>query len=1052
MKQLKHQMAVLLKPLSKHLMLMVLMFSCATMFYANPLEAQQRRTISGVVTEKETGDVLPGVSVSIKGTTRGTMTDIDGRYSIEVDSPNNVLVFSYLGKRIIERPVGSFSTIDIILEDEENVLTEVVYTGYMTQKKADLTGSLAMATAADIEKNPSANAMKSLQGKLPGVHITTNGGDPSEAVTIQIRGLSSLSGNIAPLIVLDGMPTQSLNLRDINSGDIESIQVLKDAASASIYGARASGGVILIQTKKGKDGKVKIDYNGSVSISKVINKPKMMTAEQYGRAEFQAQAYDEYIHGNALNLPRYFKYDWHRDENGLAVLDGISPEEWLNPAQTLRVADTNWMDEIYRTAVSTNHHLTVSSGTDKSKSLFSLGYYNNEGTQIHTFFRQYSARINTEYNLFNNRLRIGENLAASYLKFKGGNETYQAMLNPPVLPVKDDDGNWAGDLYIGDYQNPVRRLTTSKDNHDNFIKVIGNVFADLDIWKGLSARTQFGIDYGSYYNRIIDPVWDETGGRNSNGKNYVRSYQSHRFNYVWTNTLSYNMTFGKHDVNAVVGVEATKFVEEGFAARREGLYLENRDFAHIGVATNADETVLESSADEYTYFSVFGKVNYAFDAKYLFSTTLRRDGSSLFGANNRYGTFPAFSAGWRISSEPFMSNLDFISDLKLRASWGKNGSVQNLPRGYTSTPYVTDYTRTSYPIMGNENGPLWSGYRRTWLGNPDLKWEVTAQTDIAVDYGFFNQRLNGSIGYYFKRTNDILLPVNYIAAMGEGGDPWINAADMNNRGIEFSVSYSNDPKEALQYTISANIGTYKTKIVDLPLNGINRFPGNGMDDIVLGRTPNIIYGWVADGIFQTQEEVDNHAEQPGKAIGRIRYKDLDGNGVIENVDRTYIGITDPDFFGGITFDFKYRDFDLNFFFQGVYGNKVYNNWKVNSDVWYHANLNGKNNEDRILGAWYFNNTNSHIPAMTRITSNDEVRSSSYFVEDGSYLKLRNIELGYTLPSRISKKALIERVRIYASARNLFTIKKSSYSSFDPENPNHQYLTPFSMTFGLNVTF
>lgn len=1023
--------------------------------YANastsPNEQQQGKVVRGVVLE-ETNEPLIGASVYVKGTTTGTTTDIDGKYELQVNSEDAILVFSFLGKITEERSVRGQSMIDVVMTDDVTALSEVVYTGYMTQKKADLTGSLAMATASDIQKNPSANVMKSLQGKLPGVYINTNGGDPLEDVTVQIRGLSSLSGGIKPLIVLDGMPTESLNLRDINAGDIESIQVLKDAASASIYGARASGGVILVQTKKGEAGKTKIEYNGSVSFNKVIDRPKVMNAEQYGRAIFQVQAYDDYVFGKAMALPNYFEYDWSRNENGFAVLNSVRRAEWLNADQTLRVADTNWMDEIYQTAMMTNHHLTISKGSDKSKSLFSLGYYDNEGTQIHTFFRQYSARVNTEYNLLNNRLKIGENISLSYLKFKGGNETFLSMVAPPVVPVHDVDGGWAGDLLIGDYQNPVRILTMSKDNHDNFMKVIGNVYADLNIWKGLSARTQYGIDYGSYYNRIIDGKWDETGGRNSNGENYVKSYQSHRFNYVWTNTLSYNLNTGKHSVDAVVGSEVTKYVEEGFSARREGLYLEDRDFAHIGVATNTAKTQLASSADEFTYFSLFGKVNYSFDAKYLLSATLRRDGSSLFGANNRYGTFPAFSAGWRINNESFMKDIHVISDLKLRASWGQNGSVQGLPRGYTKTPFTTDYDGTAYPISGNETGALWSGYRRTWLGNADLKWETTEQTDLAVDFGFLNQRINGSLGYYFKKTTDLLVQTPYIAAMGEGGEPWYNGAAMNNKGVEFSISYSNDPKEAFQYTITANVGTYKTEIIDVPENVINKYPGDGVYDLVLGRTPNIIYGMVADGIFRTQEEVDNHAEQTGKGIGRLRYKDLDGNGKIDDYDRTYIGITDPDFFGGLTVDLKYRDFDMNLFFQGVYGNQVYNNWKERSDLWTIGNLSGANHEDRILRAWYFDNQNSDIPAMSSFAANEEVKTSSYFVEDGSYLKLRNIEFGYTIPAKLTKKALIERLRLYVSARNLFTLKKAGYSSFDPENPNHKYLTPFSMTFGLNLTF
>ncbi|WP_019538180.1 SusC/RagA family TonB-linked outer membrane protein [Proteiniphilum acetatigenes] len=1031
-------------------------FTLYTFAAQTPNQIQQAKTIRGVVTEQNTNDPLPGTSVYVKGTTVGTITDMDGRYQLNVPSEDAVLVFSFIGKRTVEQSVRGATVIDVVMEDDATMLEELVYTGYMTQRKADLTGSVSMATSSDIIKNPSANAMKALQGKLSGVHITTNGGNPAEDVNIQIRGLSSLSGGVKPLIVLDGMPTENLNLRDINSGDIESIQILKDAASASIYGARASGGVILIQTKKGKEGAISVEYNGSVSFSSVVNKPRLMNAEEYGIAAFRAQAYDEKVYGVSMSLPTTYDFTWHRNDNELAVLDGVKPAEWLNPEQTVRGSDTDWMDEIFRTAMMTNHQVTVSQGTDRSKSLFSLGYYNNEGTQIHTFFRQYSVRANTEYALLNNRLKIGENIALTYLQYRNSNETRWAMINPPAGPVYDINGNWAGAPGFDDFTNPVRLLTMNKDNINNYVKIIGNIFLDLDIWKGISARTQFGVDYGNAYNRAVDGIWSETGGRNSDGENYVGSYQSHPLSYVWTNTLSYTLNTGRHSLDAVAGTEFTRFVQEGFSARREGIYLEDRDFAHIGVTTGTKYS-LGSSADEYVYLSLFGKVNYALDSKYLLSFTLRRDGSSLFGANNRYGIFPAVSAGWRINNEPFMADVEAVSDLKLRASWGANGNVQGLPRGYTSTPFTTDYFGTSYPIEGNESGPLWSGYRRTWLGNPNLKWETTKQTDIAVDFGFLNQRLFGSLSYYFKKTNDVLVQVPYIAAMGEGGEPWINGANMNNQGVEFEITYRNDPTAEFQYAITANIGSYRTKLVELPENVVNRYPGDGMHDFVLGRTPNILYGMVADGIFKTQEEVDNHAEQTGKAIGRIRYKDLDGNGVVDELyDRTFIGITDPDFFGGITFDLGYKNFDMNIFFQGVYGNKVNNIWKQESDLWNISVPAGKNHEKRILDAWYFDNPDSDIPAMSNSNPNSEQRFSSYFVEDGSYLKLRNIELGYTFPKQLTNAMMMQHLRIYASARNVLTLKKGwgkdRYTSFDPEMPGYGYLTPFTMAFGVNVTF
>src|SRR5690606_36670736 len=571
----------------------------------------QPKQVSGTVTEESTGQPLVGVSVSIKGTTVGTVTDATGVFEIGVSDEDAVLVFSYTGKKTEERAVKGLSVINVAMAENETMLQEV-YIGYMTQRKADVTGSIAMATAADIVKNPAANAMKSLQGKLSGVHITTNGGNPAEGVTVQVRGLSSLSGGVRPLIVLDGMPTENLNLRDINAGDIESIQVLKDAASASIYGARASGGVILIQTKKGQVGQTKVEYNGSVSLSKVIDKPTLMNAEQYGIATFRAYAYDEAVYGMPMSLPGTYDFTWHRDADGRPVLDAVKPAQWLNQDQTVPGSDTDWLGELLQPAMMTNHQLTISIGNERSKSQFSLGYYNNEGTQIHTFFRQYSARMNTEYSLIDNRLKIGENLAVSYLQYKGGNELRWALITPPAVPVYDIHGGWAGAAGFDDFTNPIRVLTDSKDNISNYVKIIGNVFLDLNIWNGLSARTQFGVDYGNAYNRAVEESWYETGGRNSDGENYVGSNESHPMSYVWTNSRSYRMSRRRHNVAAVAGVEYTRFVQEGFSARREGVYLEDRDFAHIGVTTGTKYS-LGSSADEYVYFSLFGKANYAYD-------------------------------------------------------------------------------------------------------------------------------------------------------------------------------------------------------------------------------------------------------------------------------------------------------------------------------------------------------------------------------------------------------------------------------------------------------
>lgn len=571
-----------LQEVLRRLLVWVVVLSSGTlMAYAGNLDISQTKVITGTVTEKETGDPLIGVNVSVKGTSKGTITNLNGQYSVDVNSDKDILVFSFIGKATQEKAVKGLSQIDVVMADDATMLGEVVIqTGYMTQRKADLTGSVAMANTSDLAQNPSTNALKSLQGKLPGVFITTDG-SPGGNASIQIRGLTSLNAQPNPLIVLDGL-AGDYNLRDINPANIESIQVLKDAASASIYGSRAAGGVIIIETKKGKKGESKISYEGRVQFSKWVNKPDLLNTDEYGRAIWQAYANDDKL-GEIKQSVRFFDYDWSYDSNGYPVLNSVKPVEWLNTAQTMRSADTNWIDEISRTGVSQNHQISVSSGTDKSRTFFNLGYENTEGIQIETFWKKYSARLNSEYDLLNGRLKVGENLELNYMNYREANHTQLAANEPPIIPVYTETGGWGGaslDVGMDDYRNPVKDLILGKDNVNKFLKVIGNTYADLMIIKGLNLRTSFGVDYrGSYY-RAVDKKWSEADGSGRDEKfNYVRNDQTHFLEYQWTNQINYNGQFGKHSIGAVVGMEFTKAESEAFYARKDGLTLEDRDYA-----------------------------------------------------------------------------------------------------------------------------------------------------------------------------------------------------------------------------------------------------------------------------------------------------------------------------------------------------------------------------------------------------------------------------------------------------------------------------------------
>lgn len=1044
--------------LRRLLVWVVVLFSGTMMAYAGNLDISQVKVITGTVTEKETGDPLIGVNVSVKGTSKGTITNLNGEYSVDVNSDKDILVFSFIGKATQEKAVKGLSKIDVVMADDATMLGEVVIqTGYMTQRKADLTGSVAIANTSDLAQNPSTNALKSLQGKLPGVFITADG-SPSGNASIQIRGLTSLNAQPNPLIVLDGL-AGDYNLRDINPANIESIQVLKDAASASIYGSRAAGGVIIIETKKGKKGESKISYEGRVQFSKWVNKPDLLNTDEYGRAIWQAYANDDKL-GEIKQSVRFFDYDWSYDGNGYPILNSVKPVEWLNTAKTMRSADTNWIDEISRTGVSQNHQISVSSGTEKSRTFFNLGYENTEGIQIETFWKKYSARLNSEYDLLNGRLKVGENLELNYMNYREANHTQLAANEPPIIPVYTETGGWGGaslDVGMDDYRNPVKDLILGKDNVNKFLKVIGNTYADLMIIKGLNLRTSFGVDYrGSYY-RAVDKKWGEADGSGRDEKfNYVRNDQTHFLEYQWTNQINYNGQFGKHSIGAVVGMEFTKAESEAFYARKDGLTLEDRDYAFLSSATGDKITEATGSGDAYALLSYFGKFNYSYASKYLASATLRYDGSSKFGADNRWAVFPAFSLGWRIKNEPFLENVDFLSDLKLRFSWGRNGNSA-IPSGYLQSSYVADYNGTSYAMNGQESGSLQSGFRKYLTGNSTLKWETVTQTNYGIDFGFFNQSLVGTIDYFYKKTTDMLYLPPYIGAFGEGGDTYVNGPSMENRGVEILLTYRNNLPSGFSYSITGNLATFKNKITELPDNVRSVYGGNGMLDDIIGRPRNSVYGYVADGIFKTQEEVDNSPQQAGKGLGRIRYKDLDGDGrITQDYDRTWIGVSDPDLTYGLNLQASYKNVDLALFFQGVHGGDVWDSWIEYSDFWNIQNVNNTNHLKGVFNAWSPQNPDSNIPALSTRNTNDEKRTSTYFLKDGSYLKLRTIELGYTFPESMVKKAMISRLRAYVSANNVFTIKKwwdsNRFSGPDPEIRDFGYVIPFTATVGVNITF
>ncbi len=1021
--------------------------------FATAASFAQTVKVSGKVTQKSDGEPVIGATVQVPGSNAAVVTDIDGNFQLDVPEGSKLHI-TYIGMKPVEtaaRPVMS-----IVMEDESNLMDEVVVTGYTAQKKADLTGAISVVSVNEIAKQNENNPIKALQGRVPGMNITADG-SPSGSATVRIRGIGTLNNN-DPLYIIDGVPTKS-GMHELNGNDIESIQILKDASSASIYGSRAANGVIIITTKKGKEGKVKVDFDGSIAVSTYAHKMKVLNAKEYGQVMWQAYVNDG-MDPNTNGLG--YHYDWGYNAQGSPVLNGISMKKYLDDAGTTPAADTDWFDETTRTGVIQQYNVSVSNGTEKGSSFFSLGYYKNLGIIDTSDFSRFSARMNTEYKLLdNNMLTVGEHFTlnrTSEVQAPSGFLQNVLQFNPS-LPIYTEDGSYAGP--VGGYPdryNPVAVLERNKDNRYTYWRMFGDAYLNLNPFKGFNIRTTFGLDYSQKQQRIF--TYPVTEGNVANDKNGVEAKQEHWTKWMWNAVATYNLELGKNRIDLMAGTELNRQDDSYFSGYKEGFSILNPDYMWPDAGTTNPQAYGGGSG--YSLVSFFGKANYNYADKYIASFTIRRDGSSRFGKNNRYATFPSVSAGWRVNQEKFLQEASWIDDLKIRASWGQTGNqeIDNLAR---YTIFVSNYGvnenggqsyGTAYDIAGTNGGStLASGFKRNQIGNDNIKWETTTQTDLGFDFAFFRNTLYGNFDWYFKKTKDILVNMPGIAVMGEGSSQWINAGEMENRGFEFNVGYRNQTRFGLKYDITANISSYSNKITALPTtvaaNGT--FGGNGVKSVV-GHPMGAQVGYVADGIFKSQEEIDNHATQEGAGLGRIRWKDLNGDGKITEADQDWIYDPVPDFTYGFNIYLEYKNFDFTAFFQGVQGVDIISDLKKETDIWAGLNIGFLNKGKRLLDAWSTTNPDSDIPALSLSDNNNEKRVSSYWVENGSYLKLRTVQLGYNFSKSIASKLAMQRLRMYVSAQNLLTIKSGSFTGVDPENPNYGYPIPLNITFGLNVTF
>ncbi len=1020
----------------------------------------QNISVRGTVLSNTDDEPLIGASVVCEATKAGAATDIDGNFQIVVPEGAELTV-SYVG--FISTTVKAQDNMTIRLAENSELLDEVVVVGYQTVRKADLTGAVSVVSTKSLETSSDTDPMRALQGKVPGMTITANG-SPSGTGAVRIRGIGSFNASQDPLFVIDGVPTTA-TLNSLNMNDIESMQVLKDAASASIYGSRAANGVIIITTKKGKerqDKKVNVSFSANLTAQFYSSQATMKLLDTPGYATAMAQAALNdgidpvaYASGYGLNLNAssgypISVYDIANSKYVNYTVNG-QYDGFINNKRTMMMSDTDWLKEISRTGFSQNYDAAVSTASEKGTAFFSLGYRKNEGILKYTNFENIAARMNSSYNI-SPVVSVGENFTLTYTKQVDCQPMENALKMPSSIPVFETDGvTYAGPVgSMADRQNPLRELAFNKDNALNVWRLFGNAYIDIKPVKGLVLRSNFGLDYDAAFIHSYNYTFHSDIVNNDT--NSTTLSQANDAKWTWTNTANYNFTLNKdHAFTVLAGMEMFRQSRIDFSAHNEDYDIETPDYMYPDASSGVERATGNKSA--YALISFFGKVDYNWRDLLLASFTIRHDGSSRFGSNNRYGTFPAATLGYRISEN---IKEKWLNDLKIRLSWGKTGN-QAISNTARYALYIADYgndrvTSTAYDLLLQQSGIFPSGYLASQTANPDLKWETTIQYNAGIDYSVLNNRLFGTVDAYIKDVKDMLISPAYLGSMGEGGASWLNGPSLRNWGMEFLIGWRDELRCGFGYKASLNLDFFRNKVTYLPSTTTGSYAHTTTENLVQSRQPyGSIVGYVFDGLFQSQEEVLAYGQDNAR-VGGMKYADLNGDGKITPDDQTWIFNPVPDLSFGLNLEFNYKNFDLQMFWQGVIGQDVYNNQKFQNDFWSVTDA-GSNKGVRVLDAWLPGvNTNSTIPMLTTNNTGDEGRTSSYFVENGSYAKLRTLQLGYSLPSKLLSKLRMTKARVYLSGQNLLTIKSNSLTCSDPENPNWAYPIPTSMSFGLQLEF
>jgi len=1068
------------------LLTMILMSGTILLSGANaaaiPSDNLQAITVTGVVTDIE-GAPLAGVNVVEKGTVNGTITATDGRFMLTVASSASVLTFSFVGYSTQEIVVGNQKTINVTLEEVISSLDEIVVVGYTTQARKSLSGSVSTVSSDQLTVSTAPSAVSRLQGQASGVTITSSNVPGGEA-TIRIRGIGTIN-DPDPLYIIDGVPTEPGN--NLSATDIESISILKDAASAAIYGSRGANGVIIITTKRGRfNEQPNFEFNVRTGSTKAINRYDMLNTQEYADAVWLMRKNNEITkahaqYGNGAT-PRIPDYIWPAGKmEGDPAINPDLYDYHDYPITKANKKGTNWYDEIYRSGFVQEYDMAIRGGGQNASYSFSGNYLDENGTLIHTNFKRWTFRMNSDAK-FNDWFKVGQSLQAVYITQHGdfgnngeGTAVSQAYRAQPICPVYDIGGNFAGSRAseLGNFGNPVAQLFRARNNEGTWARALGNFYGEVTFLKGLTAKSLLGHNFGQWnFNGYTIPNFEHSEANKVNGA-WLEG--SHALQWNWTNTINYTRTFADiHRVNVVVGTEAIDSYDKWTGASRSQFFSEDPTYMQIDAGEiNKDNY---GNASSWSLFSYFGRLNYDLRGKYFLEATFRRDGSSLFGPEHRYGNFPAASLAWSISEEGFMAGTrEWLDFLKLRTGWGLSGNDRIGNYNAYST-YATDKYLAAYPLDGSNTSAI-SGFMPSTLGNPNVGWETTQTINAGIDAIILKNKLSLSFDVWQRDTKDMLYQLKIPEVMGLADPPFVNIGQMRNKGFDLELGYKNSAMNGkFSYNIRATLSRYTNKIMKLSDEVNEEIISGGLRQInytraAVGTAFPQFYGYEVEGIFQTDAEASSYApygSNPYNKAGHFKFKNqltIDSNGdgvpdeadgIIDPNDMVYIGNPHPDLTGGLNIDLAYGPLSLNMFFYGSYGNDMVN--YVTRWIDY-GMFNGGLSHKALYESWGSPYLRDNAKAKLPMLDQNDIsqQPSTAFVQDASFLRFKTLRIGYSLPTKLVNKIQAKSLSIYAQVTNLFTLTK--YEGLDPElDSSGSYMgldqgawpTPRQIMFGINL--